>query len=220
MTKTLISTLIAGGCAVGLLNTAHAQQPQGPVNWHLFGGYAETLGTTADYLQGGYLIGGGFTVTPEAGSPLDLRFDATYSDHNASQHLLAIGQQNTSTYIDGGDAAIWSVTANAVLHFPIAYGVRGYGIAGVGSYHTRVELTQSDSSGGYYCDPFSGYCDGGYGGAAVVSSQGITKFGWNAGLGVEFALPYRRSWFVEARYHRISTNTPIEFVPIEVGYRF
>ena len=48
----------------------------------------------------------------------------------------------------------------------------------------------------------------------------MTKIGWNAGVGVEFKLPYRGSWFVEARYTRINTNTPIEFIPIEVGYRF
>jgi opacity protein-like surface antigen len=222
MSKMLVSSLAAAGCAVGLLGTAQAQQQwDSPFHWHVFGGYSETVGTTADYLQGGYLFGGGFSVTPSPDAPIDLRFDASYSDHKASEYLQSVGQQNTNIAIDGGDASIWSVTANGVLHFPIAYGVRGYGIAGVGSYHTRVELTQSAAfGGGYNCDPFSGYCDGGYGGAAVVATQGVTKFGWNAGVGVEFKLPYRGSWFIEARYHRISTNTPIEFIPIEVGYRF
>jgi hypothetical protein len=54
----------------------------------------------------------------------------------------------------------------------------------------------------------------------LVASRGVTKFGWNAGVGLEFELPYGRSWFIEARYHRISTDTPIESVPIEIGYRF
>ena len=73
--------------------------------------------------------------------------------------------------------------------------------------------------GDYYCDPFSGFCYGGYGNA-VVAANAVTKFGWNAGIGVEFLLPYGNSWFIEARYHRISTSTPIEYVPIEIGYRF
>ena len=54
----------------------------------------------------------------------------------------------------------------------------------------------------------------------LVASSGVTKFGWNAGVGVEFALPYGQAWFIEARYHRISTDRPIEYVPIAIGYRF
>jgi len=47
-----------------------------------------------------------------------------------------------------------------------------------------------------------------------------TDFGWNAGLGLEFALPYGRSWFIESRYHRINSSTGIQYLPIEIGYRF
>ena len=104
---------------------------------------------------------------------------------------------------------------------PLAYGVRAYGIAGIGVYHSRVELTQYDpyGYGYYYCDPFSGFCQGA-GGSLLVASSGVTKFGWNAGVGVEFELPYGRAWFIESRYHRINTTAPIEYVPITIGYRF
>lgn len=216
--------LIAAGFAVAATccaaGGAQAQAPPS-IRWHLMGGYGETLGTTADYLQGGAMIGGGFTLTPSRGDPLDLRFDLSYSEHNASTNLINAGQQSTNVYIDGGNGQIWSANGNLVYNVPFMYGVRAYGIAGVGVYHARVELTQSDPLyGGYfYCDPFSGYCDGGYG-SAVVESNGVTKFGWNAGIGVEFDLPFRRSWFIEARYHRIDTSTPIEYIPITVGYRF
>jgi len=215
MSRTLFPAvaLAAAGLAAG--GAAQAQQAT-PFHWHVLGGYSETLGTTQDYLQGGFLFAGGFSFTPQPGSPLDVRFDLSFSEHNASNFAIASGQQNTNVYIDGGTGDIWSVTGNLVYHVPLGYGMRGYGIAGVGSYHARIALTQS-GAGGYYCDPFSYYCDNG---AAVVESQGVTKLGWNAGIGVEFPLPYGRSWFIEARYHRIDTNTPIEFAPIAVGYRF
>ncbi len=216
----------AGVALAALTGTAGAARAQmAPVvHWHIMGGYSETLGTTADYLQGGPMIGFGVTLTPSRGDPLDLRLDLAYSTHNATTNLISAGQQTTNTQIDSGYGQFWSANGNAVYNIPIMYGVRFYGIAGVGVYHSRVELTQTVPfySGYYYCDPFSGFCDGGYGyGSNVVASNGVTKFGWNAGIGVEFALPYGRSWFIEARYHRISTSTaPIEYVPFTVGYRF
>ncbi|HLZ97191.1 MAG TPA: hypothetical protein VKP66_04540 [Steroidobacteraceae bacterium] len=212
----LTSLLLTAGAAAS--STAEAQEPR--IHWHVMGGYSEPLGTTANYLQGGYIVGGGFTVAPSNNSPLDFRFDASYSEHNATNNLLNINQQATNTQIDNGTGSFWSGTGNLEFHVPIIYGVRGYGIAGIGVYHARVELTQAVpyGYGYYYCDPFSGFCDGG--GNALVASEGVTKFGWNAGVGLEFALPYGQSWFIEARYHRINTDTPIEYVPIEIGYRF
>jgi opacity protein-like surface antigen len=219
MSRTLVASalLLAGLAAASMV--ADAQDAR-MIHWHLMGGYSEPVGTTADYLQGGYLVGGGFSVTPSPNGPLDVRFDLSYSEHTATNTLLDIGQQATSTRIDNGTGSFWSGTGNLVFHVPIVYGVRAYGIAGIGAYHSRVELTQQVpyGYGYYYCDPFSGFCYGS--GDALVSSSGVTKFGWNAGAGVEFSLPYGQSWFIEARYHRISTDRPIEYVPIAIGYRF
>jgi opacity protein-like surface antigen len=177
------------------------------------------LGTTSDYFQGGYSFGAGFSVSPYADAPLEFSFDLNYSQHNASTQLINAGQQATNIQINDGTGQFWSGTANVAYRFPLAYGVHGYGIAGIGAYHARVDLTQVVPYGDYYCDPFYDFCYGGFGNA-VVSSNSVTKFGWNAGVGVEFLLPYGNSWFIETRYHRISTSTPIEYLPIEIGYRF
>jgi opacity protein-like surface antigen len=210
----LTSLLLTAGVAA--VSTAEAQEPR--IHWHFMGGYSEPLGTTSNYLQGGYVVGGGFSVAPSNNSPLDFRFDMSYSEHNATSNLLNISQQTTNVEINNGTGSFWSGTGNLEYHVPIIYGVNAYGIAGIGAYHARVDLTQASPFGYYNCDPFSGFCDGG--GDALVASRAVTKFGWNAGVGVEFALPYGQSWFIEARYHRISTDTPIEYVPIEIGYRF
>jgi opacity protein-like surface antigen len=220
--KLFIRSLAVGGILSAMSVAARAEEPR--VHWHVMGGYSEPLGTTSDYLQGGYSFGGGFSVLPSAYSPIDFRFDLNYSEHNASNRLINAGQQATNIQIDGGTGQFWSATGNLVYRIPFAYGVRGYGIAGIGAYHSRVELTQVVPFGGgyygnYYCDPFSGFCDGAYG-DAVVAAHDVTKFGWNAGIGVEFLLPYGNSWFIETRYHRINTSTPIEYLPIEIGYRF
>ena len=219
MSRTVLACLLmTAGLAAA--STAAKAQDVPLVRWHVMTGYSEPIGSTRDYLQGGYLVGGGFSVTPSRSGPLDVQFDVSYSSHNASDYLLNLGQQAANTQVDNGSGSFWSGTGNIVYHVPLAYGVRAYGIAGVGVYHERVELTQYDAYGGYfYCDPFSGFCEGS-GGDTLVASSGITKFGWNAGVGVEFALPYGRAWFIEARYHRISTDKPIEYVPVAIGYLF
>ena len=219
MSRAILASLLLAGALAGASSVGKAQEAS-PVRWQVMGGYSETVGSTRDYLQGGYLLGGGVTIIPSRTSPLELRFDFDYSTHQATNYQLNLGQQAANIQVDNGTGSFWSGTANLVYHVPLAYGVRAYGIAGAGVYHARVELTQYDPYGGYYyCDPFSGFCDVGAG-DTLVSSSGVTKFGWNAGAGVEFYLPYGRSWFIEARYHRISTGKPIEYVPVTVGYRF
>lgn len=219
MSRAVLASLLMAAALTAASSAAQAPYAS-PVRWHVMGGYSETLGSTRDYLQGGYLFGGGLSITPSRDSPLDLRFDFSYSAHQATNYLLDLSQQAANTQVDNGTGSFWSGTGNLVYHVPLAYGVRAYGIAGAGVYHARIELTQYNPYGGYYyCDPFSGFCDVG-GVDTLVASSGVTKFGWNAGAGVEFDLPYGRAWFIEARYHRISTDKPIEYVPIVVGYRF
>src|SRR6266850_8610769 len=99
-----LRTLLAGSLAAsGILVMTSAARAEGPaVRWHLEGGYSEPLGTTADFLEGGYSVGGGLSVSPSALAPLDFRFDLNYSEYNASNRLIASGQQTTSTPINGG----------------------------------------------------------------------------------------------------------------------
>jgi opacity protein-like surface antigen len=218
MSRSILTPLLLAAGLLAATSAVQAQEP--PIHWHVMGGYSETLGSTADYLQGGYDLGAGFSVSPTWLGPFDVRFDLNYSVHNASIALLNNGQQATNQPIDTGTGSILSGTGNLEYHVPLAYGVRAYGIAGIGAYYTRIELDQTLP----FYDPygFYGYCYWycyGYG-EAQVAAHGVTNFGWNAGLGLEFALPYGRSWFIEARYHRINSSTYIQYLPIEIGYRF
>jgi len=201
-------------------NPAMAQAAN--VHWDVMGGYSDTLGTTANYLQGGYIFGVGLSMSPSWMHNLDLRFDVSYDVHNATIALLNSGQQATNQPIDFGSGSILSGSVNLVYHVPIAYGVRAYALAGAGAYYTRIELDQAlpffGGCGYYGCGYGFGYGDG-YG-EAVVAAHGVTNFGWDAGVGVEFALPYGHSWFLEARYQHVNSTATIQYLPIEVGYRF
>lgn len=207
--------MLAALCAAG------AAQADSGVKWHIMGGYSDTLGNTANYLQGGPIFAGGFSIQPQWLGPFEMRFDLSYSEYNASIALINSGQVATNQPLDGGTGSIWSAGGNLLYHVPVAYGVRAYGIAGVGVYHTRIDLTQALPYGGGYYGYGYGYGYGCCGYAeAVVASHGVTDFGWTAGAGVEFALPYGHSWFIETRYQHINSTSTIEYLPIMIGYRF
>ena len=212
--------LMAATTSVIVTGSAAAQEI--PLRWHVSAGLNQPVGQTSNLLRGGgYSVGGGFSLTSQRGSPLSLRFDLNYTDNSATQQLLSDGAQQSGAQVDNGRGNFTSVTANAVYKVPLVRGAHVYGIAGVGVYHSEISLTQTVLYGGGYCDPYWSYCYRGVGvGDVLVASESTTKFGWNAGLGIEFPLYYGQSWFVEARFNRIETQTPIEYVPITVGYRF
>jgi opacity protein-like surface antigen len=146
--------------------------------------------------------------------PLKLRFDFDYSQHDVTVAALESGAQAANTEVDYGTGTIFGASGNLVYYIPVVYGVRAYAIAGVGVYHARTELDQGlPFYGGYGFGYGYGY---GYGGVDVASHS-ATNVGWNGGAGIEFALPYGNSWFLESRYHHLGS---IEYLPVEIGFRF
>jgi hypothetical protein len=194
---------------------------RGPIQWHVMGGAAVTTGQTADYLDSGWTVGGGFTFRPDPSSPFALRTDLSFSRFNATNNLLNIGAQENQTQIDDGWGEVVNLDIDGVLNFPMGPRVRGYLMAGVGGAYRRIDLTQTVGFGGYYCDNWYGYCGVGIvPGDVLVQREETTRFAWNAGIGFEFPLYNGQSWFIEARYNRMETPQPTEFVPIRIGFRF
>jgi opacity protein-like surface antigen len=191
----------------------------GPVSWIVNGGYADAIGTTADYLKAGWTLGTGLMLQPDWTETWALQLDLSYSDFNATSKLVQLGQtQRFRT--DSGSGDIWGLTADARYTMPLD-GPRGYGLFGVGIYHRYVELTQTALGTGYICDPWWGYCyQGVVVGDLVVANRSNTKLGLNVGIGVEFPLQSESSWFIEARYHWINGDKPTEFIPIQIGFKF
>jgi len=190
------------------------------------GGYSDTVGQTAQYLEGGYTVGLGISVAPARGSPVDFRFDVNYNHNNASNALLGLDQA-TNANVNTGDASIWSGTLDLEVKQPFGGGVKGYVFGGGGAYDTRIAFREPAYAaggyyGGYFCDPFYGYCGLGFG-ETTVSAHSVTKAGWNAGAGFEFPVGGGATWFIEGRFNHVHTSkseTPISFIPITVGLRF
>jgi opacity protein-like surface antigen len=218
-----LGALLLSGTCVPALAQVYDQvyDQQRPLQWHVDGGYAVTNGRTADFLDNGWTIGTGVQWRPVAGSPFSLRGDLHYSRFEATDQLLTLGEIVNQTRIDNGHGDILGLDVDGVLDIPLGRGVRAYVLAGVGVDYRRIDLTQTVVFGGYVCDGWWGFCGRGYfPGDVLVDRQDTTRFAWNAGLGVEFPLYGGQSWFIEARFNRMQTPQPTDFIPIRVGLRF
>jgi hypothetical protein len=82
---------------------ASAQEPL--IHWHLMGGYRDALGATSNYLQGDYIFGGGIGLSPAWMCPLEMRFDLSFSEHNATITVLNNARQALNEQVDSGTDA-------------------------------------------------------------------------------------------------------------------
>ncbi len=84
MVKRTLLAIVVGLVAPALLPSAMAYA-QVATTWHFNGGWAPTLGTTSDYLEDGWSVGGGFAISPHVDSPLALQFDLSYQHFGGNQ---------------------------------------------------------------------------------------------------------------------------------------
>lgn len=188
---------------------------------HFMGGYSGTSGNTAKYLQGGWVIDGGFTWWLHNGEGLGVRTDLSYSEHAATDQFLSFGQAVTGEEVDDGWGSFSSVSTGLVYRAPIGGRIHLYGLAQVGFSHAQLRLVQTFFVPGVYCDPFFGYCDYPEVGAASVYSYSTDRVSWNVGVGLDLPVRGSQSWFVEAQYRRIEAAPhAFEYWPIMVGMRF
>jgi opacity protein-like surface antigen len=213
----LLAVAASLGCGAPALAQVYqdpAYSSARPLQWFINGGASVTQGVTGNDFDNGFTFGTGFIIRPEPPGPFALRFELNYSRSEATNQFLALNEAATGTPIDDGTMQTVSGFVDGMLDAPFNRWVSFYATAGVGVAYRRIELTQ----GGFFCDPF--FCGPGFGPNTVVASSDDTRFAWNAGAGVNFLLPRGQSWFVEARYERIETPQPTEFIPIRFGFRF
>jgi opacity protein-like surface antigen len=213
----LAPLMLVGFCAPALAQV-YAVQPL-PVQWFVDGGPSFPLGTTSDYFNTGWTVGGGFTLRQDPAQPFSLRTELDFSRFGASSELISAGQAAGATQINGGYGDALDAQVDGVFEQPVNPYTRFYAIGGIGLAYRHIELTQSGSTP---CNEFLGVCGPGLAGSTTSGVQGYdtTRFAWNVGAGLDFPLPGGQSWFVEARYERIETPTPTEFLPIRIGIRF
>lgn len=190
-----------------------------PITGHIDGGYTATVGTTKQLLDDGANFGFGLTWYPSSALPLGLRVDGSYTRLRAKDAFLNLygGGAFTSGHdnIYGGDADLQLDLASQSPY------VKMYLFGGAGWYREQAYLRQVTWYPGLICGWY--FCEDAY--VPVVTAVQRTTSpwhsSWNAGLGIEVSAGEGASFFVEARYQRISGfNEKLQFVPIRIGLRF
>jgi opacity protein-like surface antigen len=176
-------------------------------------GLAVVLGAQTAHAQAGLSLGVGGGVTVPTGS----FGDAVGTGWNGmvvarvKPAVSPVGFQLDGFYnrfgLEGvdGNGRIMGATANAVFAFPSAAVARPYLLGGVGMYNSKASI------------------DGG------PEGESSTKFGLNAGAGMDFAFGGGARLFAEARFHAIlkgavdgatSEETTAYMIPLTVGLRW
>jgi opacity protein-like surface antigen len=190
-----------------------------PFQVHIDGGYSVTTGTTKENFDGGGNAGLGFTWFPTSALPLGLRVDGSYSWLRVTNNYLNLNPGN----FNEGDLNVYG--GDADLQLDLAHRssrAKLYLFGGLGWYREQTDLRQVSIVRGTVCDFY--FCGPGY--FPAVTAEQITtsdwKKSWNAGIGLEVALPQRAAFFIEARYQHFLPNNSnsLQFVPIRLGLRF
>jgi hypothetical protein len=187
-----------------------------PFTFQIDGGYSVTTAPTDQLLDNGANVGLGFSWFPTSALPIGLRVDGSYSWFRAKDALLNSGNFN-SGHEDfyGGDADLQLNLAQR------SAAVQIYLFGGAGWYREQTVLRQISLVNGVVCGWY--FCESGYFPAVTAEQRTTSDWhrAWNAGVGIEFPIADRGSFFMEARYLRILPNKDqTKFVPIRVGFRF
>ena len=203
-------------------------QPQNAFRYHalrmeLAGGYTLTEGDLKNNLHDGGNVGLGFIWMPSSSFPLGLRLEGSYSDFSHTPNYLSQEAAASGYDLSSGYTALYGGNADAELDLPmLGNHVREYLFGGVGWYRQQINLKAVSNQQGlvcyYYCVPvtFPVY-------STVSRTTTDWQKAWNAGIGFEFAMADPGSFFIEARYMRITQNqgdAQTVFVPIRIGIRF
>jgi len=190
-----------------------------PVQGYVAGGYSQPMGNAADYLTGGWNLSGGAIFRPNPAKPFGLRVDLGFNTWDATQSAINNYGGTGAAYVDGGYANMWTLTTDALFHFGKPGRVGGYVGLGIGGYRRYAALTNYVTQIGYICDPWWGCYYAPYTGSQTVAHDTLTKFGYNASLGLTFPVG-NGEMYLEGRYHYVVGDPAVEFIPILLGYRF
>jgi hypothetical protein len=177
-------------------------------------GFTFPLGTTADHTKMGYnfVASGGPRFNPHLSFSLDF-----------SLHYLDIENSlvDPETGVDlslGSMMRMWSLTLNPVYEFIKKERFSSYATGGYGVYNRHLQLASIGRVPAMACDPFWKVCVSSFPGT-VTGNLSSYKGGYNVGGG--FTIGAQTKFFIEARYHHMSTQNPAtEILPLTFGIRW
>lgn len=193
-----------------------------PFRLQIAGGRTITEGSQDHYLDNGLNLGLGFTWQPISHLPLAFRVDGMYEKFEMRPPLLAQASAYFGNTVNEGSSKMWGGDIDVELDFPVGSGARIYLLGGAGWYDQQNSYRQLTFANGQVCG-FGGCTQG----VSETSSSLVGRlstgmsFEKNAGVGMEFAIGDRASFFVDARYVRFSpSGARRDFIPLRIGVRY
>lgn len=184
------------------------------LNFELGGGVTPTEGQTSHDLTTGW--NGLAGVSYRFDEPFAVRLELMYNGLGISQSAL------NRIDVPDGNAHIWSLTLDPVVHLGQVGPFSPYVIFGGGFYRRTVQFTKSTTTVVTVYDPWWGYI-----GPAVVPTNQVlgtvtrNAGGTNVGAGLSVKVGRGAHLFVEARYHYVWTERrATEMLPITFGVRW
>jgi opacity protein-like surface antigen len=191
-----------------------------PFRVQVAGGGTITQRAIENDLSNGWNVGAGLTWYPTSHLPLGLRLDGIYNQFSPRGALLDQATARYQTRVDSGTIRMWGGDVDLEIDFHLGASVRLYLVGGGGWYRQQTTYRQQ-VAGATGCDWWR--CGAGSGNVDAIVARDMSKwhFARNVGLGMEFALGERASFFVDARYMQLDPRRQkSDFLPIRAGLRF
>jgi opacity protein-like surface antigen len=194
-----LSALVLIALAVPVTARAQAPDEGRIVNVNIGGGFSLLSGDTNSQFgtAGNFQIGAIFNVTPMIGIQANYgynRFGSKDIPQNLAGRFVTSIPLTANSSMHDGDF-------NVLVHGGTARRARPYGLAGLGVYHSIVNLTTPAIGVGTVCDPWLFICyptpvavD------AIVGERTSTDFGFNVGGGVNVHIAGPASFYAEVKY--------------------
>jgi len=212
------SSLYLTACCLAALIFAWpgAAQNTNKLTFHLGAGFTEPVKYTDSRLDRGFnfLGGAGLNFTPRVG----VVGEFGYNQLGLSRAALAVAG------VPGGDARVYSLTANPIVRLNPRGRLDAYVIGGGGYYRRTVEFTAPTVATVTVFDPFYGiFFPAAVPANFILASVTQNKGGLNIGGGVSIAVKpdSNAKLFAETRYHYVYT-TPVRttLLPVTFGFRW
>jgi hypothetical protein len=198
-------------CTGMFIAGALSAQEVTPFTFAFGAGYTNSLGSAGRYLDNGWDVQGGAGYN--FNSHLTAMFDFNFTSMGINSATLSnLGAPD-------GDVHVMSFTIDPMVHVIRKGPLDLYLVGGGGLYHRYDALTAPSVTFAPIVTPL-GFFNAPVAGETVLSSYSINKPGFNAGAGISLGTRWNAKFYAEARYHRMFTSVPTDYIPVTFGVRW
>ena len=191
---------------------AHAQSRL----WHatIGAGYDMPEGDAGEVTDDDYSLVLGVTLTPEQ-QQLAYYADFQFAEYDLTPEVADFFQ------VDDGSIRRYSVSTGVQWSAPTKGALGFYVNAGIAGHYLDFNLEGLDTSTAFACEPWWWWCTPLAGvGDVLVESEGTTRFGYSAGVGVDLKLGDSAKLFVEGRHNWVELEERVRYVSVMFGFRW